>query len=184
MNLLDAAKAYRELMNYRYTFLLGHKGKAEMMMLEFTKEAFHHLAGLHKKDLERVKNKKYALDYILVDGIIPQADFSYEIQDRWNCICSLKAMIESNSLIFRLRNRELPGSNIRADYLLTDDFHLFFVDQSQPVSIFTAREDQLRNAARCLRLTTLKITREDIFTGSIETIFVSDSYKETETRKS
>lgn len=69
MNLLDAAKAYRELMNYRYTFLLGHKGKAETMMLEFTKEAFHHLAGLHKKDLERVKNKKYALDYILVVSI-------------------------------------------------------------------------------------------------------------------
>ncbi len=129
MDLLDAAKAYRELMKYRYTFLLGHKGKAETMTLEFTKEAFHHLAGLHKKNLERVKNKKYALDYILDDGIIPQADFCDDILDRWNCICNLKYMIESNSLIFRLRNRALPGSCIRADYLVTDNVHLFFVDQ-------------------------------------------------------
>ncbi len=134
MDLLSAAKAYRDLMRYRYTFLLGHKGKAETMTLEFTKEAFHHLAGLHKKALERVKNKKYALDYILIDGIIPQADFSDEVLDRWDCICNLKAMIESNSLVFRLRKKELPGSSIRAEYLLTDDLHLFFVDQSQPVA--------------------------------------------------
>ncbi len=48
MDLLDAAKAYRELMKYRYTFLLGHKGKAETMTLEFTKE---NVLALKEKDL-------------------------------------------------------------------------------------------------------------------------------------
>ena len=58
MTLNDVASAYQELMKYQYRFLLGHKGKAETMVVSFPVEAFHHLAGLHKKDVERTKNKK------------------------------------------------------------------------------------------------------------------------------
>ena len=56
LTLLDAARAYQELMKYRYVFLLGHKGIAETLTLEFTKEAFHHLAGLHNIGIARIRN--------------------------------------------------------------------------------------------------------------------------------
>lgn len=74
MTLLDAARAYQELMKYRYVFLLGHKGIAETLTLEFTKEAFHHLAGLHKIGIARIRNKKYALDYILENKDVPKIE--------------------------------------------------------------------------------------------------------------
>lgn len=35
LTLLEAAEAYQELMKYRYVFLLGHKGIAETLTLEF-----------------------------------------------------------------------------------------------------------------------------------------------------
>lgn len=57
MTLIDVASVYQELMEYQYRFLLGHKGKAETMVVSFPAEAFHHLADLHKKDIERTKKK-------------------------------------------------------------------------------------------------------------------------------
>lgn len=176
MTLFDAASAYRALMKYRYRFLLGHKGKAETLVLSFPAEAFHHLAGLHKKEIERTKNKKHILEAILAKPEDFNACFSEEILDRWECMIHLREMIESNSLVFRLRNGALAGSRIMADYVLSDDIHLFFVRSGHPVSVFTASENKLKNVSRCLRLTTLKIDREDTETGITETVYVSKSY--------
>lgn len=171
MTLLDAAQAYQELMKYRYVFLLGRKGIAETLTLEFTKEAFHHLAGLHKIGIARTRNKKYALEYILENDDVPEIENRDILIDRWNCICSLKEMIESNRIVFRMQKKEFPGSQIKADYLMTKEQCIFFIKDSEPLSIFTAREDQLKNAARNLRLTTLKIDREEIDSGTIETLY-------------
>ncbi len=54
---------------------------------------------------------------------------------------------------------------------MTKEQCIFFIKDSEPLSIFTAREDQLKNAARNLRLTTLKIDREEIDSGTIETLY-------------
>lgn len=176
VNAKDAALAYRELMKYRYKFLLGHKGRAETLVLSFPKEAFHHLAGLHKIGLSRVRNKKYALDSILDDEITVE-DSRQVMSDRWDCVCDLKRMIESNSLVFRLQKKTFPGSQIRADYLITEAQCLFFIKDGEPLSIFTARDDQMTNAHRSLRLTTLMIEREELETGIVETLYVSEAYK-------
>jgi len=178
VTLKDAALAYHELMKYRYSFLLGRKGKTETLVLSFPKESFHHLAGLHKRDIMRVKNKKYALEIILDGEDITKGDFSKAQIDRWNCLCRLKTIIETNSFVFRLLKQQLPGSKIHAEYVLTDQTVLYFVKTGEPVSVFTAREDQLVNVNHSIRLTTLKIERENLETGLIESIFVSDSYKE------
>ena len=172
MTLLDAARAYQELMKYRYVFLLGHKGIAETLTLEFTKEAFHHLAGLHKIGIARIRNKKYALDFILESKDVPKIESRDVLIDRWECICRLKEMIESNRIVFRMQKREFPGSQIKADYLMTKETCIFFIKDNGPLSIFTARDDQLKNAARNLKLTILKIDREEINSGVIETLFV------------
>lgn len=177
MTLKETATAYKELIRYQYVFLLSHKGKAETLTISFPKEAFHHLAGLHKKQLERTKNKKHILDSILEDGIPDQIAVTDEILDRWECICNLKEMIESNRLVFRLIKHMLPGSRIEADYVLSDNIHLFFVNDGIPVSVFTAWGDKLKNVSRCLRLTTLKIERRDMENETLETVYISDRYR-------
>lgn len=181
MTLYDAALSYKELMHHRYYFLLGHKGKSDSLILSFPKENFHHLAGLHKKDIARFKNKKSALDQILQDDKLIQGDISDELIDRWTCICTLKKLIESNNLVFRLHKHRFPGSSIQSDYILSDNTVMFFIDEGEPVTIFTAREDQLNNLNRCLKLKTLKISKENIDDGSCETIFVSSSYRQSST---
>lgn len=183
MTLYDAALSYKELMQHRYTFLLGHKGKSENLVLSFPKENFHHLAGLHKKNIERFKNKKSAFDQVLQGDQLVYGDVPDELTDRWNCICSLKALIESNNLVFRLQKHQLPGSSIKSDYILSDNAILFFIDNSEPVSIFTARKHQLDNLNRCMRMKTLMISKENIHDGTCETIFVSPSYKKSLAQK-
>ena len=161
-------------MKYRYEFLPGRKGKAETLTLCFAKESFFHLAGLHKTGDTRVQNKKYALERIL-EGASPAA--TEDLEGRWTCICRLKDTIGNNRLTFRLNDRCLPGSGIRADYLPVDGNLFCFVKDRQPTSVFIAREDQLRNAARCVRLTTLRIIRENLETGGTETICLSNSFR-------
>ena len=90
----------------------------------------------------------------------------------------LKKLIESNNLVFRLHKHRFPGSSIQSDYILSDNTVMFFIDEGEPVTIFTAREDQLNNLNRCLKLKTLKISKENIDGGACETIFVSPSYRQ------
>ena len=122
--------------------------------------------------------KKHILECVLDGTLVIRNDFSDEIRDRWECIIHLKEMIESNSLVFRLRKNEFVGSSIIANYVLSDDIHLFFVNEGFPVSVFTARADKLKNLQRCLRLTTLKIERETVETGEIETLYISKSFRQ------
>ena len=175
--LTQAAHAYCELQQYQYHILLGHRGKTTSLTIEFPSSAFHHLAGLHKAGYERVKNKKNALEYILDEGVPDNLQLGKMIEDRLLGILQLKQMIEANSLIFRYRGHEFPGSLIDADYLVCDNCYLFFINENYPESIFTPTSNQTEAAKRCMRFTTLKIERERISDGQMEMIYVSPSYK-------
>ena len=135
IELVKAAEAYRELSNFRYTFLLGAKGRSETMTIEFPETSFYHLAGLHKIGLERSRNRKHALEYILSGDMPLLKEVSDEILVRWKAITELKFLIENNQLVFRYKRHEFKGSNIVADYLMSDEQYMFFVGGSVPVSM-------------------------------------------------
>ena len=176
-DLRAAAEAYYTLTGYRYTFLLGRKGRSCELTLNFPKAAIHHLAGLHKTGLERAKNRKTTLDYILSAADVDISP-SEDVRARWDAIRRLQTMIESNAVVFRYRGHEFKGSRIQADYLLSGDMLMFFVANGEPVSIFCPTAAQRDQERLCPRYTTLKITRESVDGGYSETLYVSPSHKE------
>ena len=175
-DLVNAAEAYRELMRFRYTFLLGAKGRSELMTIEFPATSFYHLAGLHKIGLERSKNRKYALEYVL-SGKLPMLDgINDDVLVRWRAIIGVKSMIETNQFVLRYKQHEFKGSSIIADYLMSNDHYMLFIGGNVPVSIFTPSQDQRTQEIRCPKLTTLWIDRKELTTDVIKRIYQSKSY--------
>ena len=177
--LKESAAAYLALSAYRYHFLLGKKGRQYALALAFPREAFWHLAGLHKTRVEAFKIRKHALEAALSGNIHAEkiSDADGALRARWRCICALQAMIESNACVFKYRGHEFKGSSIRAEYLLTNRQIMFFVDDSMPVSIFEPTAGQLVSAQNCPGLTTLQIEREIIASGERTVIYRSASYR-------
>lgn len=67
--LKQSAAAYLALSAYRYHFLFGKKGRQYALALAFPREAFWHLAGLHKTRVEAFKIRKHALEAALSGNI-------------------------------------------------------------------------------------------------------------------
>ena len=176
--LKQSAEAYQELMMYRYHFLLGRKGQLYRVSVEFPEESFFHLAGLHKLRVEVFKNRKAALQAALSGNTAGASTNDPEVLTRWQSICRLKELIETNRIVFKYRSHEFKGSFIRAEYLLMDEETMFFMCDGYPVSIFGPTNNQRQQAQKCPRLVTLRIAREEIATGEMRELFVSSSYKE------
>lgn len=175
--LKQCALAYQELMTFRYHFVLGRKGVQYHLMIEFPEECFRHLAGLHKTGVEAFKMKKNVLQAVLSGKVCGNAITDATLGARWTGICNLKTLIESNSAVFRYRQHEFKGSDIQAEYLLTDMMTMFFIDGNCPVSIFVPTANQLEQVRRCPRLTTLQIVRERIGTGETCIVYESPTYR-------
>ena len=177
--LKQSAAAYLALSAYRYHFLLGKKGRQYALALAFPREAFWHLAGLHKTRVEAFKIRKHALEAALSGNIHAEkiSDADGALRARWRCICALQEMIELNACVCKYRSHEFKGSASRAEYLLTNRQIMFFVDDSMPVSIFEPTAGQLVSAQNCPGLTTLQIEREIIASGERTVIYRSASYR-------
>ena len=176
--LKQCAEAYKKLSAYRYTFTLGRREKAYSLIIEFPESSFWHLSGLHKTRNEAVKVRKHALQAVLNGEVTVSPTENLDIISRWKGICDLQAMLESNSTVFRYRGHEFYGSCIRAEYLISDQHMMFFVDGDSTVSIFAPTKDQLIQMQNCPKLKTLKIERETIDSKEKQTIFITPSYKE------
>ena len=175
--LKQSAEAYQRLSAFRYKFLLGRKGQSYELTIEFPASAFWHLAGLHKLRIEAIQIKKHALQAVLEGKVKPVQTVNPDILTRWQGICNLQELIESNNAVFRYRKHEFYGSNIRAEYLMTDLHTMFFIDENNPVSIFTPTSDQIQQVNKCPKLSTLKIVREKIATGESSLLYISPSYQ-------
>ena len=176
--LKQSAEAYKRLSVYRYTFTLGRRGKTYTLILEFPEASFWHLSGLHRTRTEAVKVKKNALQAVLNGEVTVSPTENPDIISRWQGICDLQMLLESNNAVFKYRGHEFYGSYIRAEYLISDQQTMFFIDGDSPVSIFSPTPDQLVQMRNCPKLTTLKIERETIASGEKQTLYVSPSYKE------
>lgn len=175
--LMQSALAYCALMQYRYIFTLGRKGKASTVVIDFPENAFHHLAGFHKASFAALRNRSKSLRIIL-DGTVTAADFAvagYSFEDRWAGLCHLQEMLESNQTVFRYRGRERADSRITADYLIQDALTVFFVAENHPASIFGQKGQHYE--LNCPRFTTLQIIREDVATGVQTEVYRAAAYK-------
>ena len=178
--LKQSALAYFKLSAYRYHYILGRKGKLYAYTLAFPQEAYKHLAGLHKTRIEAFKVKKSALMAVL-SGKVSETDVvehREELYIRWSRICCLQAMIEANACVFRYRGHEFRGSTIKGEYLIADRNTMFFINDGVPVSLFCPTDDQLLQVRQCPKMTTLQIQREEIGTGSFNTIFRSPVFQD------
>lgn len=174
--LLKCLNSYKVLMDYRYYYVLGHKNKTISLTVEFPKDSFFHLAGLHKSGFAVLANRKGVFQAIS-DKKVTQDMFiqaGYSLEDRWQCICGLKDLLEDNRTVFRYRGHEHPGSRIEADFLISDPQILFFICDGKPASIF-AQSDQGYERG-CPPFKVLQLIREYIPTDQSELIYKSTHY--------
>ena len=60
--LYDAAQAYSRLIGTKYSIVLGYKQRAINLILNFYKDNFYHLAGLHNfKDIDALSARPEAV---------------------------------------------------------------------------------------------------------------------------
>ena len=175
--LKQSALAYKELMPYRYHFVLGRKGQLRHTSIQFPERAYHHLAGFHSAGIAALSNKKEALRVILTESVthLHFIKAGMALEDRWIGICQLREIIESNRMIFYYREHEQPGTVIEADYLMTHERIVFFVTNETPASIFEAKDRRYEQG--CPRFITLQISREEIATGEVVSLYRSPSFK-------
>lgn len=124
--LYDAANNFKTLLNIKYHFILGRKGKTYEINLSFAEESFFHLAGLqHLPDITYPsQNKERIYKEILKQNItidtLQQSCFykTSGIEDRISNLYRLEAMLDSCQLMFYINPHEyLRYTSIDADYL-------------------------------------------------------------------
>lgn len=130
-NLKEIAKLFEKLLKMQYKIVLARKGIEVELLLNFEKEHFFHLSGLHKlKDIEYpFKNKSKIFDAILEDKLtyemikkseffLPNEKTKYVgIKDRINSISQIEEILDSDNLIFKYNKNHLRWSDIKFKYV-------------------------------------------------------------------
>ena len=149
--LLQCAKSYENLLNYKYHFVIARKGVCREFSIIFQKSDFHHLAGLHKLTDKRslqhgsrevlfnsILQSKYDMNYL-------QSSFHFdEMKDRLFALDNLEKLLDSENLVFKYNENVRVSSSIKSDYLIEGEVN------SQTLFLFLAsREKSLENEQIC-----------------------------------
>lgn len=126
-NVHDCVEAFSKLLNVQYKIIIGRKGKAITLVIDFCKEDCFHLMGLQylkdRPDLN--KSRELIFDNILSKKTsvnhIESSHFYSKIQDRIDLLPNLENIFDSNNTIFKYNKRENVYSLIEADYLLENN---------------------------------------------------------------
>lgn len=143
------AQAFASLLNIKYHFLLGRKGKISEFSLCFSETEFHHLIGLHKlHDLHISRENRARVFYDILEGKIPLSNLNKSryfpiIQKRVDPLTHLEEILDSNRFVFRYNTNRQAFSRIKAEYLLSTpygntDIYLF-LDQNPNQNWFFCR---------------------------------------------
>ena len=104
--LLQCAKSYENLLNYKYHFVIARKGVCREFSIIFQKSDFHHLAGLHK--LTDKRSLQHGSREVLFDSILQskfdmnylQSSFHFdEMKDRLFALDNLEKLLDSENLV-------------------------------------------------------------------------------------
>lgn len=168
--LMRSAVAYQRLTAYDYKITAGRKGEKTEISLSFPEDAYHHLAGFQYARIQALSEQKTALRRVLsTSGLHEQLCRSgFKHWDRIESLITLQERLESNRFVFHYKTHETPFSRINADYLLTWDNVLFFINDAKPVSIFQSSNDYSR---ACPKLTVLAIERTERRSSRVEVVY-------------
>lgn len=119
-----AAVAFSKLINTEYHIVIGKKAKLIEFDLYFSKDHFHHLAGLQKlKDNPYIfTGKRSEIFDRIIDGGITYTSLKNnnsfsEVMVRLPHLTQLECLMDSNSMVFKYRNKD-NSSLIEGQYLL------------------------------------------------------------------
>lgn len=94
--LIESAKAYNDIVNFKYDIILGRKGRIEKINLIFLRKLFLHLSGINKiinksilDNYPNILNSIINSDTTLINLIINSNNFE-EISPRLLCLINLK----------------------------------------------------------------------------------------------
>lgn len=174
--------AFDRLTHFSYEIILGRKGKSATILLQFQREDFFHLAGLHKlTDLAQIRNRKH--EYVFRDilsGMITEEGLSASVRfsdigNRIVLLEQLEKMLDGDDLYFAYDSKEHPNSKISAKYLVSgsiaDITAFLFLDESKsgtyfPRSFFPMEQKDFRVGLK--RYTLLRKTKINTDTNERE----------------
>lgn len=147
MDLLQmSAIEFNKLIKYQYHFKIARKNVLKEFVLNFEKEDFYHLAGLHKlKDIAKVQERKHSTVFQnILDGEITlnniiRSDMYSEMENRLLPLTHLQYCLESNQIIFQYLEKNIKFSRIQADYLTE------YADNADIVFLFLRERRSAKN---------------------------------------
>ena len=125
-----SAVAFRRLLDYQYIIRLGRKNVLYEFVLDFDRDDFLHLIGLHKmRDLRELKRSAASIfvDCLkgkITDKMLMKSEFFDELGSRFADFDQLEAILDDNRSVFRCNLHTMQAySTIIADYLLQTEHH-------------------------------------------------------------
>ena len=147
--LYECAKGFKKLLSKRYHIIIGRKGKAAELNIQFEDVEFHHLIGLHKlKDLRIARENRgrvFAdiLSRKIVLSDIEKSRYYDKIKDRLEPFIKIELLLDENNLVFRYNERKQTFSVIEAEYLLSSPYEntdvYIFLDRKEGEKEFFCR---------------------------------------------
>lgn len=144
-----AAEGFHSLLDIQYHIVIGRKGKAVDLTVEFKPMDFHHLMGLGKlKDLRiATQNREFVFSEILNGHIsysfISSSRYIQKIENRFIPLAHIEQIFDDNHLVFRYNAKKQKFSMIEADYLLSTLFSgndiYVFLQEKTPSGLYFCR---------------------------------------------
>jgi len=186
----DSARAFERLIDIRYRFVLGRKGKKTEIVLAFDESDFFHLSGLqYLTDLAgfNAGNAKEIFRRILSgevdDDFLLESIHFDSIKCRIEAVAKLEQMLDDRNIVFKYLLSQY--SKIRADYLIklgsvSDEEFLFLADHSGTYSCISFFPKDTRDySARMPEYTTLLQQKIDVKTEEVISEYRRTGYTDT-----
>lgn len=141
-NIYDCVDAFDKLLHKQYKIVIGRKGVAVTLYVNFRKTDCFHLMGLqYLKDREELnRDRESIFDAIKnrkIDASHIESSFFYDrIKERVNLLPMLEALFDSNDTVFKYNSKQNSFSLIQADYIMKN------VVEKQNVFIFLSKEQE------------------------------------------
>ncbi len=141
----EAAIAFEKLINTEYVFVVARKGIEAKIHLQFQKQHFYHIAGLHYLlDIQSLRGDRAVIfEKILkkqIEADIKKSKFYTKITKRVELVLQLQNILDSNDTVFRYDEKCNSFSAIKAEYLLENkivDRNVFlFLDKNRDEKYF------------------------------------------------
>lgn len=123
-NVYDCVVAFEKLLNKEYHLILGRKGVAVSLQINFDKKECFHLMGLQYLNdrPELFRDREKIFDSIRSRRItaeqLQSSDLYHKIADRVDMLPLLESVIDCNDTIFKYNRKLNTYSVIKADYIM------------------------------------------------------------------